>query len=179
MLRINNDLIDNRGGELIAYGTAYNTTSNTTILASGASLAFSSPLIPNKDYSIKNYIDGIIEFTGGTFRIHTKGIVGLVKATVTFCGYTDAGCVGWWWQGNENALPTGVTMPENLSGSITSGPATNSYGGATKTFQYIVDTDNNVSFYVNPKANAYQGSIYPARGGTKCVLQVEVYAKKV
>lgn len=168
-------------GNLIAVGAVVNTSSNNTSVAKDASLAFSSTTIPNKDYNLINYVEGILEGEAGTIKIHTKGVVGLIKVNVTFSGQGGASCVGFWWQGNSNELPDGVEIVEkkstNYSTALTTGPAGANYGGSTKEFQYLVNTDEDVEFYINPVASVYGGVFIPCSSGTRCVLQVEVYSK--
>ena len=166
------------GGELIAYGTAYNQDSNETAVGTNERLAFSDTRIPNKKFNIKNLIDGVLESKSGTFNIITKGIVGLVKCTASFSGLGGSGIKGLWWQGNSNVLPDGVKI---LSGNhLLTGPTEGNYGGNTIVFMYEVtdDVSDDIEFFVNPFCNPYGGSFGPCQSGTNCELQVEVYSKK-
>lgn len=166
------------GGELIAYGFATNTTSNTISFQSEAELSFSDKAIPNKKYDIKNFVDGIISFIGDTFYIATKGIVGLVKATISISGLGGNNFSGLWWRGNSNELPKGVKLLD--SATLLSGPIGATYGGHQKNMIYEVTDDAPVDtkFFVNPKASIYCGTFIPCSGGVYCSLEIEVYSKK-
>ena len=166
------------GGELIAYGTAYNQGENETAVPADNRLAFSDERIPNKQFFIKNFIEGVLESKDGTFNVATKGIVGLVKCTATFCGLGGSGIKGLWWQGNSNELPNGVKMLS--TNALLTGPIENNYGGNSKTFLYEVtnDASDDTEFFINPFCNPYGGNFGPCQAGTKCELQVEVYSKK-
>ena len=164
------------GGELLAYGWAYSTASNNTPLSSNTALFFSSSIIPNKQYTIVDYVGNILSFDSGTFKINTRGIVGMVEAEPIFSG-NFSGNTGFWWRNNENKLPNGVTV--DGVGILQNG-ANNTYSSVSKRFFYKVDEtiSNNLDFYVNPKGDIYNGSFTPATAGTQCELLVKVYAKK-
>lgn len=166
------------GGELIAYGTAYNQDSNETAVTVSEQLAFSDTRIPNKKFNIKNLVDGVLESKGGTFNIIPKGIVGLVKCTASFSGLGGSGIKGLWWQGNSNALPDGVKFLSN--NHLLTGPTEGNYGGNSNVFIYEVtdDASDDTEFFINPFCNPYGGNFGPCQAGTKCELQVEVYSKK-
>lgn len=166
------------GGELIAYGTAYNQSNNTELIANGSKLDFSDTKIPNKKFNIKNFVDGVISDQDGTFRIATKGIVGIVKCNAKFCGLGGNGIVGLWWQGNSNALPSGINLLS--TNSLLTGPYGETFGGSTNTLLYEVtdEASDETEFFVNPFVNPYGGSFIPCQAGVKCSLEVEVYSKK-
>ena len=166
------------GGELIAYGTAYNQDSNETAVTVSEQLAFSDTRIPNKKFNIKNLVDGVLESKSGTFNIIPKGIVGLVKCTASFSGLGGSGIKGLWWQGNSNALPDGVKFLSN--NHLLTGPTEGNYGGNSNVFIYEVtdDASDDTEFFINPFCNPYGGNFGPCQAGTKCELQVEVYSKK-
>lgn len=111
------------GGELIAYGEMHNGSTQALSVAKDEVFQFSSNKIANKIANIKNYVDGILRSDSGTLKVATKGVAGLVKATVTFAGQGDANCTGLWYGGNENTLPDGVTLISQ--GTLLSGPHRN------------------------------------------------------
>lgn len=166
------------GGELIAYGSAYNQGEQSDTVVNGARLDFSDTKIPNKKFNIKNFVDGVLFDQGGTFKIATKGIVGLVKCNSKFCGLGGSGITGLWWQGNSNPLPTGVNLLS--TNALLTGPYGEVYGGNTNTLLYEVtdEASDETEFYVNPFVNPYGGAFAPCQAGTKCSLEVEVYSKK-
>ena len=166
------------GGELIAYGSAYNQGEQSDTVVNGAKLDFSDTKIPNKKFNIKNFVDGVLFDQGGTFKIATKGIVGLVKCNSKFCGLGGSGITGLWWQGNSNPLPTGVNLLS--TNALLTGPYGEVYGGNTNTLLYEVtdEASDETEFYVNPVVNPYGGAFAPCQAGTKCSLEVEVYSKK-
>ena len=166
------------GGELIAYGSAYNQGEQSDTVVNGAKLDFSDTKIPNKKFNIKNFVDGVLFDQGGTFKIATKGIVGLVKCNSKFCGLGGSGITGLWWQGNSNPLPTGVNLLS--TNALLTGPYGEVYGGNTNTLLYEVtdEASDETEFYVNPVVNPYGGAFVPCQAGTKCSLEVEVYSKK-
>lgn len=166
------------GGELIAYGSAYNQGEQSNTVVNGAKLDFSDTKIPNKKFNIKNFVDGVLFDQGGTFKIATKGIVGLVKCNSKFCGLGGSGITGLWWQGNSNPLPTGVNLLS--TNALLTGPYGEVYGGNTNTLLYEVtdEASDETEFYVNPVVNPYGGAFVPCQAGTKCSLEVEVYSKK-
>lgn len=165
------------GGELLAYGWAYNGVSNTTDVNVDVDIPFSGSKIPSKQYSITNYVDGVLTFDSGTFRLHTKNLVGLVEAIYTLSGvYGGNGAL--WFKGNSNELPTGVTIHNNGTGPIL-GNANSMYNGASRTYLYKIDDNaSDVNFFINPIATVYNSSFKPCSGGVKCELLVKVYAKK-
>lgn len=175
-MNINKKLLSKKNGGLLGFGVAYNTESNAVGYNANDIIAFSDNAIKNKSNYIKNYINEIITFENGTFKIHTKGLVGMVKATITLSGLGDSNFKGFWWAGNKNSLPNGVTMLEDFTGAISSA-ANNSYGGTSKSFLYNIDTDDDIEFLVDPRASVYGGTFTPTRAGTRCILQIEVYAK--
>lgn len=166
------------GGELIAYGSAYNQGEQSDTVVNGAKLDFSDTKIPNKKFNIKNFVDGVLFDQGGTFKIATKGIVGLVKCNSKFCGLGGSGITGLWWQGNSNPLPTGVNLLS--TNALLTGPYGEVYGGNTNTLLYEVtdEASDETEFYVNPVVNPYGGAFAPCQAGTACSLEVEVYSKK-
>ena len=166
------------GGELIAYGTAYNQDSNTNTVNDGEKLAFSDTKIPNKKFNINNFAEEVLESESGTFNVIVKGIVGLVKCTASFSGLGGAGIKGLWWQGNSNPLPSGVKLLN--TNHLLTGPGESHYGGNSTVFLYEVtdEASDDAEFFVNPFCNPYGGIFAPCQAGTKCELQIEVYSKK-
>lgn len=167
------------GGELIAYGTAYNANSDgNKVIPKGNSFAFSDLAIPNKTFELVNYVDDdLLKFSAGTFLVNTSGIVGLVKATMSVSGLCQEGMNGFWWSDNSNSLPDGIKILPDSFNVLSAVPKETCYGGSTNTYQYKVTSDVPRSFFINPLVMAYNGNFIPTRGGVKCVLQVEVYAK--
>ncbi len=166
------------GGELLGHGWAYNGSTNNTKMNKDENLTFSNKIIPDKKYSITNYVDGVINFDSGTFKINTKNIVGLVEADVNFSGSFE-GNAGIWWKGNENALPEQVSIDNEGTGPLSYG-ANNTYGSCSKKYFYVIDESvtENLNFYINPIGTIYNSSFIPCAGGVKCELLVKVYAKK-
>lgn len=165
------------GGELIAYGMV-GTNSTGGEIANGGYVGFSDSKLGSKAYDVENYIAGILAGDSGCLKVQTKGVVGFVKATMFVSGNGGSGTVGHWFNGNSNTLPTGVTLmtPGGRYPLLTSAQGGN-YGGNACQYYYKVSTNDDVSFYVNPKFSAYGGTFTPSNGGVGCWLQVEVYAK--
>ena len=170
------------GGELIAFGNGYNTGMQANIVLKDVSLSFSDAKIPNKAFEITNYIDGIIDYNttvqNGSFWIQPKGIAGMIKAVFTISGLGGSGCVGMWFHGNSNPLPTGVSLLRTYE-NIISGPPSGNYGGCSQEYIYKISDEASVdaNFFVNPTASPYGGSFAPAQAGTKCSLQIQVFSK--
>lgn len=166
------------GGELLAYGWAYNGSTNNTKMNKDENLTFSNTIIPNKKYSITNYLENILIFDSGTFKINTKNIVGLIEADINFSGSFE-GNGGIWWKGNENALPQGISIDTQGTGPLSYG-ANNTYSTCSKKYFYSIDESvtENLNFYVNPIGTIYNSSFTPCDGGVKCELLVKIYAKK-
>ena len=166
------------GGELIAFGSAYNNSSNSIAVAQNSPIYFSDNKIPDKQYSITDFIGNVLSFDSGTFRVNTRGIVGIVEATITFSGHFD-GNGALWFGANHNQLPNGITIHNSVMGPIL-GNTGAQYGGASRTYFYKVDDSitSNLTFYVNPLANVYNANFTPCMGGVKCELLVKAYAKK-
>lgn len=166
-------------GVLLAYGVAYNGSLNSDVVEKDNLIDFSDTRIPDKVYNIKNIGEEVLIGLSGTFRVKTKGIVGMVKATMYLTGVGQSGFTGFWWGGNSNELPPGVTLL-NLNGSnvLTTGPTSGAYGGSSNSYIYSVDANTPVDteFFVNPVASCYGGAFIPASGGTRCTLIVEVYS---
>ena len=175
---INNKSLD--GGRLLAYGVAYNGSSNSTVINKDNLIDFSNSLIPNKIFNIKNVEEEVLIGQSGAFRVKTKGVVGMVKATMYLTGVGQSGFTGFWWGGNSNELPDGVNLL-NLNGSnvLTTGPTSGAYGGSSNSYIYSVEENTPVDteFFVNPVASCYGGNFIPASGGTRCTLIIEVYSK--
>ena len=165
------------GGELIAYGMV-GTSSAGSEISKDQYVGFSDSKLGSKIYDVENYIEGILVGDSGCLKVQTKGVVGFVKATMFISGNGGSGAVGHWFGGNLNTLPSGVTLmtPGERYPLLTSAQGGN-YGGNACQYYYKVSTNNDVSFYANPKFSAYGGSFTPSNGGVGCWLQVEVYAK--
>lgn len=166
------------GGELIAYGWAYNGSSNSVKVAQNADIIFSDSIVPNKQSSITDFVGNVLGFHSGTFRVNTRNIVGIVEATITVSGvFEDDGAL--WFRGNANDLPNGVIIHSGDDGPIL-GNSNAMYSGASRTYFYKIDDSitNNLSFYINPIARAYNSAFIPCSGGVKSELLVKVYARK-
>lgn len=166
------------GGELLCFGAAYNGSSNSTAVEQNSDVSFSDSKIPSKQYSITDFIGNILSFDNGTFRVNTRGIVGMVEAIMTMSGNFN-GNGALWWKGNANKLPSGVTIHNNNTGPIL-GNSNSMYNGASRTYFYKIDESitDNLNFYVNPIVTAYNSSFTPAGADVKCELLVKIYAKK-
>ena len=166
------------GGELVAFGSIVNTTTNNKTIADGTTAPFSD--INEKTSNITNYVDGILSFNSGTFLAKPKGIVGMFEAHMFIAGNGGSGLKALWFRGNENDLPTGVTMLPITSGNGVMGTMTNNqYGGTSISYFYKIDdtANNTTQFFINPNYMPYGGSFTPANGGVKCCLLVKAYAK--
>lgn len=167
------------GGELIACGTAWNTSSNNTDFNANTGLEFSNVAIPNKQTKIMSFIDGVLKFDAGAFFVNTKEIVGYVEAYISFSGLNrdKTNYLGLWWTGNRNPLPSGITMGNHCNLQWIG--QENSYGGGLNIFTYYVDDSaTNAEFFVNPACNIYSGTFSPCAGGVTSTCTVKVYAKK-
>lgn len=165
------------GGELVAYGTAWNSSSRNVEFVDDTYYGISDILVGSVyTDSIHNYIPDILTGSSGTIWVQTKGIVGLVEANVEISGSTaNSGCYGIWFnQYNKNTLPSSVSL--NGGGTL---HAMNGYysGNSTRYFYNIADSDSGTNFYVNPQWTPYGGSFWPCHSGTRTVLQVKAFAK--
>lgn len=165
------------GGELVAFGTIVNHSSNTKVVAQDEVVPFSD--ISGKTSNITNYVDDILTFDSGTFMAKPKSIVGMFDVQMFITGLGGTGLKAIWFRGQDGTLPTGVTfLPVNGTGVM--GTMTDAgYGGATATYFYKIDdtASDDAQFYINPTYAPYGGSLIPASAGTKCCLLVKAYAK--
>lgn len=165
------------GGELLAFGTVYDSSQGDTIRNDYKAL---SEIITSPHPDITNYVSGILSYTGNAFLVTIKNLVGLVEFDVTLSGRTDSNGYGIWGHiNNKNALPSGVTLigSPNYLKSVGS---YNRYGGTTfKYFYKVTSTSTSDTFYLNPKFYAYpSGSeFYPGDGGVGYGANVKVFAK--
>lgn len=163
------------GGELLAYGTAWNDGVCSFQGISGNDYGFSDSLYGGTFAShIQNYLPDIITPSSGTLWVQTKGVVGLVEAHVEISG-GNSGCVGiWFLKRNKNELPASVTLTGGQGLIALNG----SYSGAsTRYFYNIKDNDTNSTFFINPVWKPYNGNFNPGIAGTKSTLHVKAYAK--
>ena len=165
------------GGELIGYAVAKVSGSGSTEAAAGERVAFSDNKTgTTTTYDVTNYVDGVLYGGSGAIRCNTKGIVGMVKATMCISGYGGSGCRGFWYPGTTwNELPSGVTCLSN--NVLLTGPIDSNYGGTTSFYTYKVTTTSDVEFWINPVWSPYAGSFRAGSGGVGSVLFVEAYAK--
>ena len=167
------------GGELIAFGSVKNGSTNIPAIADGKVFAISDSQIPSKIHNVTNYIDGILEYNSGTLSVKPKNIVGMIEAELCISGLPGAGCTGLWFKGNRNELPEGVTLVAG-DGPLLS--IVNNYSGALNKYIYKIDEQkvfsDNESFFINPGVAPYNGTFSPANGGVKCYLTAKVFAKK-
>lgn len=165
------------GGELVAYGTAWNSGARDMECVAntyyGISDIFGGGIYTE---SLHNYVPDILTGSSGTIWVQTKGIVGLVEANVEISGATEnSGCYGIWFAvENKNPLPSSVAL--DGGGTL---HAMNGYysGNSTRFFYNIDDGDTGTTFFVNPKWTPYGGSFRPCHSGTHSVLQVKAFAK--
>lgn len=169
------------GGGLIAYGYSFGNSGDTTI-SQNQLIRYSDDSVPKSMYSIENYIDGILTFESGTFKVHPSDIVGMVEANFMISGHCSTEGGGVWMKGNANDLPSGVSC--SVGNSVTgdgyplfSFGTANGYGGFSGSFLYQV-ASNSDSFFVNPSFVPYLCDFTPGGGGVGCGLTVKVYAKK-
>lgn len=168
------------GGELLAFASVTNGKSNYEKIAANETCSFSHRYILNKEYDVTNYVEGILTGKSDAILVKHKGIVGFVEAEMYISGLGDKGIKGFWWLGNSNALPTGVTLlPKNNFNALLSGPIDSNYGGNSNTYFYKItdEASEESEFYVNPAFQPYGGAFAPGAGGTKCYLLVKAYAK--
>lgn len=164
------------GGELLAYGSCWNNSAASITCEKNANYGFSDSIYGATFAShIHNHMPDIIIPSSGTLYVQTKGVVGLVEATVSISGSIDTGCNGiWFGTANKNTLPTSVTLTGGGGLMAISG----SYSGNSNTYLYnIADNDTGCDFFVNPNWSPYNGNILPSRSGTKSTLHVKAYAK--
>lgn len=166
------------GGELIAYGSAWNDSSCSLVATASSEYGFSD-ILPSSVYAshITNYIPDILMPSSGTIWVQTKGVVGLVEAYIEISGRISTGCTGIWFRNiNKNTLPSSVILTGGQGLKAICG---GSYSGSSTSYMYnISDTDTGTDFYINPKWSPYGGNINPGVAGTKCTLHVKAYAKR-
>lgn len=163
------------GGELLAYGSAWNESACSMQAVNGTDYGFSD-ILPQGVYAshLCNYMPDILTASSGTIWLQTKGIVGLVEATVEISG-ANSGCNGLWFlRENKNALPSSVILTGGQGLIAVNG----GYSGAsTKYFYNVSDSDTGTNFYINPVWRPYGGNFNPGTSGTKSTLHVKAYAK--
>lgn len=168
------------GGELLAFGLV-TTNSLGTDQTANTYYGFSDPSYGDKEYEIVNMTSlTVLEGTSGTAQVHTRGVVGFVEAEMYISGLGTEGIKGHWWSDeNNNTLPDGVyLLGTDARRPLLTGPIGVNYGGNSNTYFYNVETNSDVSFFVNPKAAPYNsGTFLPSGGGVGCQLKVKVYAK--
>ena len=168
------------GGELIAFGSGTSTASNLSSIAPNSTLAFSDIKIPNKEFSITNYIDDILTQASGTLYLKPKNVVGLIDIDISFGGLAGTTFDGLWFRGNSNDLPNGVNIIAGYGALMNLNK--NTYGSVANNYQYKVDEDaifkDTDGFFINPSAIVYNGDFTPCSGGVRSFLAVKVLAKK-
>lgn len=168
------------GGELLAFGLVTTDTGGTEQTAN-TYYCFSDPSFGEKKYEIVNMTSlNILEGSSGTAQVHTRGVVGFVEAEMYVSGLGSEGMKGHWWGAeNNNTLPDGVYLLGTWARRpLLTGPIGSNYGGNSNTYFYNVETNSDVSFFVNPKVAPYNaGTFLPSGGGVGCQLKVKVYAK--
>lgn len=168
------------GGELIAFGSAQNTKTNLNYVNKDTSLSISDNKIPDKEFKLTNYIDGILATDSGGITVKPKNIVGMIEADYCISGIADTSCEGLWFQNNANPLIEGVSLEVGAGAlySLTPGK----YGAALNKYIYKIDDTTEFSgedfFFINPQAKPYNGSFCPCSGGVRSYLNVKVFAKK-
>ena len=163
------------GGELLAYGTAWNSGSSSLVCYNTVYYSISDVLGGIYSSHLCNHMPDILTDDSGTIYVNTKGVVGLVEATMKISGQLDSSTYGIWFRrDNKNELPPSVI----LTGGGVLLSAEGTYSGACDTYFYNVsDSDEGTGFYVNPIWQPYGGTFYPCRAGIDSVLQVKAYAK--
>ncbi len=166
-----------QGGELLAFGTSYNLNTADTLDNSTYKAWSEIFTTSNQSITSKNYVDGILIFDYGTFKVNTKGIVGYVEATLILSGNGNENSNSIWFGENKNALPSGIVLMGNPRALNTIGYK-GAYGGTSNQYCYRVDTTEDLGFYINPQFISYPAGaeFYPGSGGTKCSLNVKVYS---
>ena len=172
------------GGELVGYGSVANKVGENGVVVGSEDCTFADTRIASKQYNVVSHVPGVIKGESGTISIYPKGIVGYVKAHMCISGYAEGVTYGIWFQGNGNALPTGVTMlPTGYKPLYGCFPTVPGYGGAEITYTYHVSDSaaTDAQFFVNPSFRPYpwsdEAKFYPGRGNVGCHLIVEAYAK--
>jgi hypothetical protein len=172
------------GGELVGYGSVENSGTSEEVVTGNQACTFADTRINTKKYTVQSYVPGVIQGEAGTISIYPKGIVGYVKAHVCISGYAEGTTYGFWFQGNGNPLPEGVSLlPSVMFPLYGCFPTVPGYGGAEVTYTYHVDDTvaEDAQFFVNPGFRPYpwsnEAKFYPGKGNVSCHLVVEVYAK--
>lgn len=167
------------GGELIAFGSIKNGSTNSAYIAQDKVFSISDSQIPSKIHKVTNYIDDILEYAAGALLVKPKNIVGMVEAELCISGLPGTGCSGLWFKGNQNALPEGVSL-ECGEGALLG--IVNNYSGAINKYIYKISEEKIFSddtfFFINPGVAPYNGTFSPGNGGVICYLNVKVFAKK-
>ena len=166
------------GGELVAFGSVWNSSTNSKTINEDVITPFSD--ISGKKSDITNYVDDILSFNSGTFMAKPKGIVGMFDVQMFITGSGGSGLKALWFKGNAITLPTGVSCLPIASGNGVMGTMTNGgFGGTNVSLFYKIDdtASEDTQFYINPVYAPYGGSLIPASAGTKCCLLVKAYAK--
>ena len=166
------------GGELLAYAMV-STTSTGSPQSTTDFHNFADTSVGSKEYSVVNYLPGVITGKYGTLWIEPQGIVGFVDATMYLSGNGSGNNVGIWWSAsNGSPLPTGVgILGSGGRAPLLTGPIGSNYGGNSCDYFYKVDDGITEGFYVNPQYQCYGGAITPSNGGVGCRLYAKAYAK--
>ena len=163
-----------RGGELLACCTVAST--NGSSCGQNESIAFSDAKVGTKsDEGTYNYFPNIFQVYGGTILCKPQGIVGIIDVEMQICGIGAGNIQGFWWAGNHNAMPSGVSMNGGRQ-FLSTGPIGGNYGGNSARFIYKAD-DVVDEFFINPIFRPYGGTFTPSTGGTLSWLIAKAYAR--
>ena len=168
-------------GGLLAVGGVV-TTSEGSYIQSLASTPFSSANVGTKSFDINGFIDGIIEVENNKIKINTLGLVKYVKVFVSISGVSSLYCQGLWFL-KQDDLPTGVKdLTGNYNNLSIISVDEDTYGGGSFNYSYLVTSNDNLSFYIDPVFEPYgvlnqNSGFTPSSSGTRCTMTVEVYGK--
>ena len=170
------------GGELLAAGQLYNGVALETSYPENTYVKASDIFgnAPNKIVTIQNNLKNTLTLEGGTFKIKTSGVVGVVDVDYYVSGFA-AGTTGalWFKTTNGSPLPDEVFgLGEGSGGVMGTLNPSSGYGGTSAKYQfYVSDNDTGSEFLINPQFMPYGGSFIPCGGGVACGMYVRVYAK--
>lgn len=163
-----------RGGELLACCTVASVDGSSC--DQNESIAFSDARVGTKsDEGTYNYFPNILQCYAGTILCKPQGIVGVIEVEMQICGIGAGSLQGFWWAGNYNTMPEGVSVNGGRQ-FLSTGPIGANYGG--NSVRYIYKADGVVDeFFINPVFRPYAGSFTPSTGGTLSWLIAKAYAR--
>ena len=130
------------GGELLAAGQLYNGVALETSYPENTYVKASDIFgnAPNKIVTIQNNLKNTLTLEGGTFKIKTSGVVGVVDVDYYVSGFA-AGTTGalWFKTTNGSPLPDEVFgLGEGSGGVMGTLNPSSGYGGTSAKYQFYV-----------------------------------------